>query len=612
MASNDTAALVVALSAQLTKFEKAMADAGTIADKGVKDIEGRFAKMNPDASGLIAWGKQAFGIIGVAAFLDKLKEVTLEVGKLGQEAQRVGVSAEQFQELRYAAVATGGSIESAGSFLEVFNRKVSDAARGQGELYKVFRENGVALRDSNGNMLSTNALLGKFADLVKNAKSGADQMNLAVLAGGRSAGPELVRALQGGAIGLQEFAEKARAAGAVIDNELVERAEKVAVAWETKKLRMQTTLAEWGVLFAEEFGKAKDNVTDINRKAAEEVRGYWQSLMTWFEQNADPSKLQILKDMFAGAKGALGSLSGPAATSVTVNKPSGAGTTIMPSPQDEEFRKMLEHQRRRAELLQAEAQTIGQTVGREAELRAQIELESQAREHNIPLTEARKAAIEAEAAAVGKAAQQLDDYKRKWQGTNEALRYGGGLLVDALDAAINKTQTWQETATAALRSVTRELLQAAITGQGALAQILGFASNVPGGTGGLVGSLARAFGLGLPGVGGGTSGGSPGGLPEQAASGTDFAAGGPTLVGEQGPEFVNLPRGSQVIPNNVVRNMGGGDINVTLSMDLTGVNGEESMARIAEQAASRATQRAVAIANATAPARQQRYNLLGV
>jgi phage-related tail protein len=33
------------------------------------------------------------------------------------------------------------------------------------------------------------------------------------------------------------------------------------------------------------------------------------------------------------------------------------------------------------------------------------------------------------------------------------------------------------------------------------------------------------------------------------ASGTDFAPGGLSLVGEHGPELVNLPRGSQVIPN---------------------------------------------------------------
>jgi hypothetical protein len=38
------------------------------------------------------------------------------------------------------------------------------------------------------------------------------------------------------------------------------------------------------------------------------------------------------------------------------------------------------------------------------------------------------------------------------------------------------------------------------------------------------------------------------------ASGTDFAPGGTAVVGENGPELVNLPRGSQVLPNSVLRN----------------------------------------------------------
>jgi hypothetical protein len=34
------------------------------------------------------------------------------------------------------------------------------------------------------------------------------------------------------------------------------------------------------------------------------------------------------------------------------------------------------------------------------------------------------------------------------------------------------------------------------------------------------------------------------------AQGTDFHRGGPAIVGEKGPELVNLPRGAQVIPND--------------------------------------------------------------
>jgi hypothetical protein len=51
MAGDSMAALVVALSAQLTKFERDMKRAGDIADRSASEIEDRFSKINPSFSG---------------------------------------------------------------------------------------------------------------------------------------------------------------------------------------------------------------------------------------------------------------------------------------------------------------------------------------------------------------------------------------------------------------------------------------------------------------------------------------------------------------------------------------------------------------------------------
>jgi phage-related tail protein len=50
------------------------------------------------------------------------------------------------------------------------------------------------------------------------------------------------------------------------------------------------------------------------------------------------------------------------------------------------------------------------------------------------------------------------------------------------------------------------------------------------------------------------------------ALGTNFAPGGLALVGERGPELVNLPRGSQVHPNHKMHNMAGGGGRLTASV----------------------------------------------
>ncbi|EEX10677.1 conserved hypothetical protein [Ruegeria lacuscaerulensis ITI-1157] len=67
-----------------------------------------------------------------------------------------------------------------------------------------------------------------------------------------------------------------------------------------------------------------------------------------------------------------------------------------------------------------------------------------------------------------------------------------------------------------------------------MARLLLQSANAGFGSGGFAGALLG--GLGIP----------------EFATGTNFAPGGPALVGECGPEIVNLSRGSQVIPNHKI------------------------------------------------------------
>lgn len=78
------------------------------------------------------------------------------------------------------------------------------------------------------------------------------------------------------------------------------------------------------------------------------------------------------------------------------------------------------------------------------------------------------------------------------------------------------------------------------TGGGALGGVLGKIFGMFGSSSGSTASLPGAFsGLGALGY----------------ANGTDYAPGGPAWVGERGKELVNLPRGSQVIPNHKIGGM---------------------------------------------------------
>jgi hypothetical protein len=108
----------------------------------------------------------------------------------------------------------------------------------------------------------------------------------------------------------------------------------------------------------------------------------------------------------------------------------------------------------------------------------------------------------------------------------------------------------------------------------------------------IVAPIARSLQGGLSGLfGGSTLNATPWDFPK-FAGGTDFAPGGLALVGEKGPELVNLPRGAQVIPNNVA--MGGGGP-VTIGGTSITVNGNMDDAAMSQvQMILRQHQRAIA------------------
>lgn len=110
-------------------------------------------------------------------------------------------------------------------------------------------------------------------------------------------------------------------------------------------------------------------------------------------------------------------------------------------------------------------------------------------------------------------------------------------LADAIDGTKTAEEAFRSFAKSTLRAIEEMIIKLLIVGP-------------------LMRSLQGGF-SGLLGLGGGSIPGF--------AGGTDFAPGGPALVGEHGPEIVNLPRGSQVLPNEITRQVAsaGATLNIT-------------------------------------------------
>lgn len=128
-----------------------------------------------------------------------------------------------------------------------------------------------------------------------------------------------------------------------------------------------------------------------------------------------------------------------------------------------------------------------------------------------------------------------------------------------------------------------------------------------------------AFREGVMGLlGGGSKGNNPTGLIGSLlgsmfggfkAEGGPVSGGTPYVVGEKGPELF-VPRGSGTVVANGAMG-GGGNTTIRMVVDLTGANGDETIARISRQAAMQAAAAAVQQANDAFPARQRKLQQLG-
>lgn len=249
--------------------------------------------------------------------------------------------------------------------------------------------------------------------------------------------------------------------------------------------------------------------------------------------------------------------------------------------------------------LQADAAAVGLTQGAHQQLRVELRLIEAARQSGVEITDEQiarytqlRASMSAEQALAaagitlekdqaeqfGKlserirmVADSLDAKRRSFQGVNDAVRFAGNELVNVIDRASEKGAKFGDIMSDVLRNVSRQLLQAALTGEGAFAKMFGMSSNT-GGVGGLGGLIAGLFKGGSSAAGGATNMvGIAGDLavPTFMAEGGRADAGELIYAGEHGPnpKLFRAPEPMIITPNDVrPASGGGGGMSVSVSV----------------------------------------------
>lgn len=203
-------------------FSAAMDRAGASAQGGTQSIKDTALAVAGVGAGMVA-------VIGtVTGFLDQVAKANKGLADMQTTANLVGLTLKEFQGIQFGGQIAGLSDSQINTGLEKSAQLLNDASRNANSLSKELEANGLSVRNSNGQLITQNQLLGIAADLVSRARNPQDAVAIAQMLGFTK---EWVPLLQQGSDAISTLGDEAQRAGAVIDDETVRRAADFDAQW---------------------------------------------------------------------------------------------------------------------------------------------------------------------------------------------------------------------------------------------------------------------------------------------------------------------------------------------------------------------------------------------
>lgn len=485
----------------------------------------------------------------LAAVNSAVNQTVQSLAHISDQAEKLGVTTDALQELRYAASQVGVSVGSFDVGFQRFTRRVADAASGNKALAKTFADFNISLADGNGRLKTNEQVFNDFADAIARSDDQGKRI-LKTFQLFDTEGVDLVRLLQRGSQAIKEFRDDAQRFGAVVDAGIIrnarESARQLDVMQQVIRANLAPALASLAPILvtlsrgfaaaaqgaAKFFDSFKDTEEQTNIALLEErltaLNERAVQLATTVAErsasgrNAAGAKKQLaavrkeiteviersryLKDLRdksagAGSGGDAGPLGLPKPQDIKEVKQTFAGITRDIREQNQELKARLGGWELEYEI-QKKIADVAERIGRDL-FPAEIDHIRKLMTESAGLT------------------SQLEQGAKQVKETSNVARDLGLTFTSAFESAVLEGGKLRDV----LKGIAKDVLAIAL--RKSVTEPLGA-------------SLSSFFGSVLPG----------------AAAGSSYTTGGPMVVGELGPEVIIPPRGSQVIPNNKI----GGDI----------------------------------------------------
>ena len=181
------------------------------------------SKMNAGLNKIMKVGGAALAGVTIAT-----AKATLSFAKAGDEAaktsRRIGMSAEAFQEFKFAADRAGVSGEDATKSLEKLNKNVGDLRAGTGALKTILDKSNPALAEQLKNAKNNEEAFNIMTGAINQLPNQMDKAALSQAAFGRS-GLKMLTVMENGVDGLNDLRQEARKYGGIISNDAAKASE---------------------------------------------------------------------------------------------------------------------------------------------------------------------------------------------------------------------------------------------------------------------------------------------------------------------------------------------------------------------------------------------------
>jgi len=180
-----------------------------------------------------------------ARFVQMGKDAFNAVAGLDELSEQLGVTTKFLQGAQFAAVQSGVKLEQLETGFSKFSQKMGEAANGAKDMVEALNALGVKNLDVAGKLRPTEALMQDVAEAILKIDEPAKRAAAAVDFFGK-AGTRMLPMLADIAAGADTMAQKAAAAGAMIDDKTIKALDKLADSSEVAALRWRAMAATLG------------------------------------------------------------------------------------------------------------------------------------------------------------------------------------------------------------------------------------------------------------------------------------------------------------------------------------------------------------------------------